>query len=137
VVRVGNHTARVWARAVLDIEVPRGTDVAHVSELLRQLAVSMHEEDEWADAILESPRCGAVEAITADALVLRLAVKTHPAQQGRSRVRAARPDHPAVRPARGIRIPQRARSGSAPPTTPHPSPHDHEGILVLGHQQAS
>jgi small conductance mechanosensitive channel len=122
VVRVGNHS-QGWSRAVLDIEVARGTDVAHVSELLSKLATDMHEEAEWADAILEEPEVWGVEAITADALVLRLAVKTQSAQQGPvARELRARITRLFAR--EGIRVPQRAVWDRTPDDAPTPGAHD-------------
>jgi moderate conductance mechanosensitive channel len=78
--RVGNRS-QGWARAVLDIGVDVREDIGRVEDLLREVATELHTDPRFASAVLEDPEVWGVEAISAEAVVLRLVVKTAPLQQ--------------------------------------------------------
>lgn len=80
ILRVGNQS-QGWARAVMDIGVGYGEDVGRVQDLLRRVGCDLHEDPEWGPLILEDPEVWGVEALSADAVVVRLVVKTLPLEQ--------------------------------------------------------
>ncbi|WP_432485944.1 mechanosensitive ion channel family protein [Kineococcus esterisolvens] len=80
IIRVGNQS-QGWARAVLDVSVAYDADVAHVQEVLQRVGDALAEEEDWKPLVLERPDVWGVEQMAADAIVLRLVVKTAPLQQ--------------------------------------------------------
>ncbi|HYF24150.1 MAG TPA: mechanosensitive ion channel family protein [Baekduia sp.] len=77
--RVGNKSQH-WSRALLDVEVAYGTDLERAQGALRAVAHEVAESDE---AVLEEPEVWGVERFTSTGVVLRLVVKTTPAEQYR------------------------------------------------------
>jgi small conductance mechanosensitive channel len=108
VTRVGNMS-QGWARAVLDVGIGYGEDIAHVSDLLQLTAHRLTEEEAWKDLILEEPEVWGVQELGHDAVVVRLVVKTAPLQQWavsrelRQRIKAMLDEH-------GIEIPYPQRT---------------------------
>lgn len=103
VIRIGNKS-QGWARAVLDIGVGYGEDIAMVRALLKEVADTLWQDPEWTDLVVEEPEVWGVEAMSPDAVVVRVAVKTQPLEQWkvarelRERIKAAFDE-------RGIEIP--------------------------------
>jgi small conductance mechanosensitive channel len=77
--RVGNKSQH-WSRALLDLEVAYGTDLARAQEVIREVA---HEVAVADRAVLEEPAVWGVENLTTTGVVIRLVVKTTPAEQWR------------------------------------------------------
>ena len=80
IIRVGNQS-QGWARAVLDIGVGYGEDVTRVQDLLREVGAGLRSDPEWGELVMEDPEVWGVEALSADAVVVRLVVKTLPLEQ--------------------------------------------------------
>jgi moderate conductance mechanosensitive channel len=80
VVRVGNHS-QGWARAVLDVGLAHDQDVKRAQSLLVKIAHELAADDTFAPMLLEEPQVWGVEAITTDAVVVRVVVRTKPQQQ--------------------------------------------------------
>ncbi len=80
VIRVGNMSQN-WSRALLDVGVAYSSDIARVRELLEDEARRLNEDEEWGELLLEDPEVWGVESIAADAIVIRLVLKTLPGQQ--------------------------------------------------------
>jgi small conductance mechanosensitive channel len=78
--RVGNRS-QGWARAVLDVGVAYGEDLARAEELLLDVARKLKEDEQFGPLVLEEPEMWGVESVSADGVVLRLVVKTQPLQQ--------------------------------------------------------
>ncbi len=78
--RVGNRS-QGWARAVLDVGIAYGEDVARAEELLLDVANTLRADEQFGPLVLEEPEMWGVESVTADGVVLRLVVKTAPLQQ--------------------------------------------------------
>lgn len=78
ILRVGNHS-QGWARVIIDLAVPYSSDVESVQAGMLGAAVEMFEASEWSSRILEKPEIWGVESISAEALVMRLVVKTRTA----------------------------------------------------------
>lgn len=103
VMRVGNKS-QGWARAVIDVGVAYGSDVAHVREVLARTAHELVQDPDYADLVLDEPEVWGVEALTADSVVVRVVVKTQPLQQW-AVSRALRERIKAALDAEGIEIP--------------------------------
>ena len=80
VLRVGNRS-QGWARAVLDVGIAYGEDVARAENLLLDVARRLKDDAEFGPLVLEEPEMWGVESVSADGVVLRLVVKTQPLQQ--------------------------------------------------------
>jgi small conductance mechanosensitive channel len=80
VVRVGNMSQN-WSRALLDIGVAYDSDVPRVKQLMEQVARELAADDAWAPLVLAEPEVWGVEQLAADAIVVRLVVKTVPGEQ--------------------------------------------------------
>jgi small conductance mechanosensitive channel len=77
---VGNKS-QGWARAVVDVDVAYDEDISRVRDLLLRTANDLFADPENATLIIESPEVWGVEALNADAVVVRLVVKTVPLKQ--------------------------------------------------------
>ena len=80
VLRVGNRS-QGWARAVMDVGIAYGEDVARAEDLLLDVAKKLKDDEQFGALVLEEPEMWGVESVTADGVVLRLVVKTQPLQQ--------------------------------------------------------
>jgi len=80
IARVGNMSQQ-WARALLDIEVAYGTDLDRAQDVIKGVADGLWHDKRWKGKILEEPEVWGVENLGPDAIVLRLVVKTRPAEQ--------------------------------------------------------
>jgi moderate conductance mechanosensitive channel len=78
--RVGNKS-QLWAVALLDVGVAYSADTDRASEVIKETADAMFEDEEWRPSMLEEPQLLGVQALGADSVTLRLSVKTKPAQQ--------------------------------------------------------
>jgi small-conductance mechanosensitive channel len=99
--RVGNMSQN-WARAVLDIQVSAREDLIAVRRVLQEVADDLWHDDDFAGVVIEEPEIPGVEAITPDAITLRVTLKTAPMEQWRvarvlrERIKA-RFDHEGIR----------------------------------------
>ncbi len=75
--RVGNKSQH-WSRALLDIEVAYSTDIEHAKGVIKAAADEVWQER---GDILEEPEVWGVERLGSHAVVIRLVVKTRPADQ--------------------------------------------------------
>lgn len=116
--RVGN-SSQLWARSLIDVRVPYGTDVEHATAVIKGVADAVWRDERWASQILEEPEVWGVEAFGPSEFLMRLVVKVEPARQWavnrelRARLLAAFDQE-------GIEVPQqtvwmRDRSGVTPP----------------------
>ncbi len=78
--RVGNKSQQ-WARALLDVNVTYGTDVADAQQVIKAVADELWSEPAWAGKILEEPEVWGIEELGPDGIVIRLVIKTQPAAQ--------------------------------------------------------
>ncbi len=78
--RVGN-LSQLWARAVLDIDVAYDTDLDLAAETLLRVATDLWHENLPDRTIIAEPEFWGVEHFGADAVSLRLVVKTEPTEQ--------------------------------------------------------
>ncbi len=80
IMRVGNMSQN-WSRAVVDVSVGYGEDLARVQNVLREIAHDLWQDDEFRTVIIEEPEVTGVEALAADAVTLRVLIKTSPLEQ--------------------------------------------------------
>ena len=78
--RVGNMS-QVWARAILDIDVAYDTDLDLAMETIKTVADRLWEEQLEEATIVEEPVISGVQNFGADAVTIRLSVRTEPAEQ--------------------------------------------------------
>ncbi len=75
ILRVGNMS-QGWARVIIDLAIPYDSDIDLVQEKMLETAVDMAAEPKWRSRIMERPEIWGLESISAEALVIRLVVKT-------------------------------------------------------------
>jgi small conductance mechanosensitive channel len=80
ILRIGNKSQN-WARAILDVPVSYEEDVDKVRELLRHASGGLAAEPPWNEIILADPDVWGVTALSGEAVVVRIVVKTAPGQQ--------------------------------------------------------
>ncbi len=73
--RVGNMS-QGWARVIIDLAVPYDADVDIVQARMLATATEMATDPKWRSRILEKPEVWGLESISAEAMVIRLVVKT-------------------------------------------------------------
>jgi small-conductance mechanosensitive channel len=78
--RIANKS-QDWARAVLDLQVARGTDVPQAERVIKEVADAVTQDERWSASILEPPTVLGVERMSSNSMTLRLVVKTRPADQ--------------------------------------------------------
>lgn len=78
--RVGNKSQE-WSRALLDVGISYGADVDGAAEVIKSVADEMAGEDAYRDLFLAEPEIWGVEDLSADAVLIRLVVKTRPGEQ--------------------------------------------------------
>ncbi len=75
------NLSRDWARAVLDIPVPAGADIAQVSTVLRQVGDEAYDDPELRSLLLDVPSVMGVESFEVDQLNIRMVARTLPGKQ--------------------------------------------------------
>ena len=75
------NLSRDWARAVVDVPVPAGTDVNRVSELLRLIGEEAYKEPELRSLLLDPPAVMGVQSIDVDQFQIRVVARTLPGTQ--------------------------------------------------------
>ncbi len=80
--RVGNMSQN-WARSVLDIQVSAREDLTRVKSVLTDVLGDLWQDDDFNGVIIEEPEIWGIEAVTQDAITLRVTLKTAPMEQWR------------------------------------------------------
>jgi small conductance mechanosensitive channel len=80
VVQVTN-LSRDWARAVIDVPVPRTVDVGRASEILRRVGLDAYDDNELRPLLLDVPTVMGVESIEVNQFKVRLVARTLPGKQ--------------------------------------------------------
>lgn len=94
IMRVGNMS-QDWSRTVLDVAIAYGADVKKAKEIMREIGEALDVDPDYGDKVLEAPEVWGVEDLGADAVVIRMVVKTKPGEQWaasrvlRERIKAA------------------------------------------------
>ncbi|WP_244962980.1 mechanosensitive ion channel family protein [Nocardioides dongkuii] len=80
IMRVGNMSQN-WSRAVVDVSVGYSEDLVRVQRVLREIAHDLWQDEDYRGVIIEEPEVTGVEMLAADAVNLRVLVKTSPNEQ--------------------------------------------------------
>jgi len=129
ILRVGNQSQN-WARTVLDIAVSYTEDLARVREVLKDVAHSLWEDEDYKDIVIEEPEVWGVQNLSPEAVIVRVTLKTAPMQQWmvaremRERIKA-RFDHEGI----DLPLPQRVvwqRDRNDSPNGEQPAPPESE-----------
>ena len=113
ILRVGNMS-QGWARVILDLAIPYDADIDAVKDRMLQAGVEMRSDGKWKRLMMEQPEIWGIESISAEAIVLRMVVKTRTgakdevARELRRRVKATLD-------AMGLRLPSLAVTTAAAP----------------------
>ncbi|MFF9562705.1 mechanosensitive ion channel family protein [Leifsonia sp. NPDC014704] len=75
ILRVGNMS-QGWARVIIDLAVPYEADVEAVEAKMLETATALATSTKWRSRILEKPELWGIESISADAIVIRIVLKT-------------------------------------------------------------
>lgn len=75
--RVGNMS-QGWSRVIMDLAVPYDSDVAEVQKRMLATAVEMATNSKWRPRVVDKPEIWGIESISAQAIVIRLVMKTRP-----------------------------------------------------------
>jgi small conductance mechanosensitive channel len=73
--RIGNMS-QGWSRVIIDLAVPYEADVDAVQQRMLATAVEVANDPKWRISIVEKPQIWGIESISAEAIVIRLVVKT-------------------------------------------------------------
>lgn len=80
ILRVGNMS-QGWARVIIDLPLPYHEQIDRLKQTILDAAKELAADRDWRRKILETPEIWGVESLTAEAVVLRLVVKTRTADQ--------------------------------------------------------
>ncbi|MEN0085596.1 MAG: mechanosensitive ion channel family protein [Leifsonia sp.] len=75
ILRVGNMS-QGWARVIIDLAVPYDADIEAVQAKMMEAATALATSTKWRSRILDKPELWGLESISADAMVIRLVLKT-------------------------------------------------------------
>lgn len=80
IAQVGNMS-QLWARAILDIQVAYADDHRRAGDLIKETADRVWREQRPGERIIEEPELWGVQSLNESAVLIRLAVKSAPAEQ--------------------------------------------------------
>ncbi len=129
IVRVGNQSQN-WSRTVLDIGVSYSEDLVRVRQVLQDVAHDLWEDDDFQGKVIEEPSVWGVQDLAADAVTIRVVLKTTPGEQWavaremRQRIKA-RFDHEGIEipfPQRVVWQRQQSAGHESGPQQPSPEP---------------
>ncbi|GAB2835644.1 mechanosensitive ion channel [Actinocorallia aurea] len=80
ITRLGNESQN-WGRALLDLPVAPDQDIDEVRDLIQKAAEQLADDEDWKAFVLEKPSVWGVQALTNDAMVVRVTIKTVPNRQ--------------------------------------------------------
>ncbi len=118
ILRVGNMS-QGWARVILDLAIPYNADIDAVKDRMLQTGIEMRADGKWKRLMMEQPEIWGIESISADAIVLRLVVKTRTggkdevARELRARVKRTLDDMGIRVPALGVATASAGQAGGA------------------------
>lgn len=80
IVQVTN-LSRDWARAVIDVPVPTGSDIASINTVLHQVGSDAYADPSLRSLLLDPPSVMGVESLEVDTLNIRMVARTLPGRQ--------------------------------------------------------
>lgn len=75
------NLSRDWARVVVDVPVPLGVDIGHISDLLREVGQVAYADEELHPQLLDAPSVMGVQSIEVDKIHVRIVARTLPGRQ--------------------------------------------------------
>ncbi len=75
------NLSRDWARAVIDIPLPTGTDISQVNAVLLEVGEQAYADPEMRSLLLDAPSLMGVESLQVDQLNIRMVARTLPGKQ--------------------------------------------------------
>lgn len=75
------NLSRDWARAVVDVPLPVGVDVARANDLLRKVGEEAFQDETLRPLLLDAPTVMGVESFEVDQVNLRMVARTLPGKQ--------------------------------------------------------
>ena len=75
-IRMVGNAAKDWAKAVVDVVVPKGADLALAIAAITEEVDALAEDGAWAEVLLEKPQVLGVETMGIDGVTVRVEVKT-------------------------------------------------------------
>ncbi len=75
------NLSRDWARAVIDIPLPSGTDIAHVNAVLQRVGEQAYDDPSMRSLLLDAPSVMGVESLEVDQVDIRMVARTLPGKQ--------------------------------------------------------
>jgi len=75
VIRLGNMS-HGWARVIIDLAIPYDSDVEEIQEKILAVATELAGSPKWRYRIIEKPALWGIESISAEAIIVRLVIKT-------------------------------------------------------------
>lgn len=75
ILRVGNMS-QGWARVILDLALPYDSDIEAIKARMLETGIEMRSDGKWKRLMMEPPEIWGIESISAEAIVLRMVVKT-------------------------------------------------------------
>ena len=82
-IRMVGNAAKDWAKAVVDVVVPKGADLALAIAAITDEVEKLAADAEWAEALTEKPQVLGVETMGTDGVTVRVEVKTTPGNRAR------------------------------------------------------
>jgi len=80
--KVGN-AAKDWSRAIVDVVIPPGADVAAARAAIADELERLAADSGWAEGVLDPPEVVGVEDVGPDGATVRVAARTMPEQRAR------------------------------------------------------
>ncbi len=80
IIRIGNKS-QGWALATIDIPVAYDESPERVIGILEQVVTEVHEEQQYAEKLLERPTVAGVESVTGGTMTVRIFARCRPGEQ--------------------------------------------------------
>lgn len=78
--RVGNYS-QGWNRAIIDLPVSYDQDRERVQRIIERVGTEMYEDVDWMMKLLEKPSVWGLQTLSAESVIMRLAVRTSPGER--------------------------------------------------------
>ena len=75
ILRVGNMS-QGWSRVIVDLAVPYEADIEAVQSAMMEAATALATSPKWRSRVLDKPELWGLESVSADAMVIRIVLKT-------------------------------------------------------------